>query len=33
MAATVIGSSIPAVFYLLLQRYLVKGFTEGAVKA
>lgn len=33
MAATVIGSSIPALFYLLLQRYLVKGFTEGAVKA
>ncbi len=32
MAATVIGSTIPAVFYLLLQRYLIHGFTEGAVK-
>lgn len=32
MAATVIASSIPAVFYLLLQRYLVQGFVGSAVK-
>lgn len=32
MAATVIASIIPAVLYLILQRYLVQGFTEAAVK-
>lgn len=32
MAATVIASVIPATLYLLLQRYLVQGFTEAAVK-
>ena len=32
MAATTIGSAIPAVLYVLLQRYLVQGFTESAVK-
>ncbi len=32
MAATVIASIIPATLYLVLQRYLVQGFTEAAVK-
>jgi multiple sugar transport system permease protein len=32
MAATVIASIIPACLYLILQRYLVQGFTEAAVK-
>jgi multiple sugar transport system permease protein len=32
MAATVIASSIPAVFYVLLQRYLVQGFAGSAIK-
>jgi multiple sugar transport system permease protein len=32
MAATVIASIIPAFLYLILQRYLVQGFTEAAVK-
>ncbi len=32
MAATVIASIIPAALYLILQRYLVQGFTEAAVK-
>ena len=32
MAATVIASIIPACLYLVLQRYLVQGFTEAAVK-
>lgn len=32
MAATVLASSIPAVFYVLLQRYLVQGFAGSAVK-
>ena len=32
MAATVIASIIPAGLYLFLQQYLVKGFTEAAVK-
>ena len=32
MAATVIASIIPASLYLFLQQYLVKGFTEAAVK-
>jgi multiple sugar transport system permease protein len=32
MAATVIASIIPAALYLFLQQYLVKGFTEAAVK-
>lgn len=32
MAATVIASVIPASLYLLLQRYLVQGFAEAAVK-
>ena len=32
MAATVIVTIVPASLYLLLQRYLIKGFTEGAVK-
>jgi multiple sugar transport system permease protein len=32
MAATVIASAIPAVFYVLLQRYLVQGFAGSAVK-
>lgn len=32
MAATVIGSSIPAILYLLLQRYLVQGFVGSAMK-
>ncbi len=32
MAATVIASIIPATLYLLLQRYLVQGFAEAAVK-
>jgi multiple sugar transport system permease protein len=32
MAATVIVTIVPATLYLLLQRYLIKGFTEGAVK-
>lgn len=32
MAATTIGTMIPAVLYVLLQRYLVRGFTESAVK-
>lgn len=32
MAATVIGCTIPACFYLLLQRYLVQGSAGSAVK-
>jgi multiple sugar transport system permease protein len=32
MAATVIASAIPALFYVLLQRYLVQGFAGSAVK-
>jgi multiple sugar transport system permease protein len=32
MAAATIGSAIPAVLYVILQRYLVQGFTESAVK-
>lgn len=32
MAATVIATMIPAVLYLLLQNFLVKGFTEAAIK-
>lgn len=32
MAATVMASAIPAVFYVLLQRYLVQGFAGSAVK-
>jgi multiple sugar transport system permease protein len=32
MAATVIATIVPATLYLMLQNFLVKGFTEGAVK-
>jgi multiple sugar transport system permease protein len=32
MAATVIGCAIPAFFYLLLQRYLVRGTASSSVK-
>jgi multiple sugar transport system permease protein len=32
MAATMIATIIPAAFYLFLQAYLIKGFTESAVK-
>lgn len=32
MAATVIATMVPAFLYLMLQKYLIKGFTEGAVK-
>lgn len=32
MAATVIASTIPAVLYVMLQRYLIQGFTGSAVK-
>lgn len=32
MAATMIATVIPAVFYLVLQAYLIRGFTETAVK-
>jgi len=32
MAATMIATIVPATLYLLLQNFLVKGFTEGAVK-
>jgi multiple sugar transport system permease protein len=32
MAATVIATIIPATLYLFLQQYLVKGFTDAAVK-
>lgn len=32
MAATMIGCIIPALFYLLLQRYLVQGMAGSAVK-
>ncbi len=32
MAATVIVTIVPAILYLLLQRYLIQGFTKGAVK-
>jgi multiple sugar transport system permease protein len=32
MAATTIGTAIPAILYVVLQRYLVRGFTESAVK-
>lgn len=32
MAATVIATIIPAALYLLLQKFLIKGFTESAVK-
>lgn len=32
MAATVIATMIPAVLYLALQNFLIKGFTEAATK-
>ena len=32
MAATMMTTLLPAVLYLMLQRFLVKGFTERAVK-
>lgn len=32
MAATMIATIVPATLYLMLQNFLVKGFTEGAVK-
>ena len=32
MAASVIASVPPVVLYLILQKYLIKGFTAGAVK-
>jgi multiple sugar transport system permease protein len=32
MAATMITTIVPAILYLMLQNFLVKGFTEGAVK-
>lgn len=32
MAATMITTIVPAFLYLMLQNFLVKGFTEGAVK-
>jgi len=32
MAATMITTIVPAALYLMLQNFLVKGFTEGAVK-
>ena len=32
MAATMIATIIPATFYLFLQAYLIKGFTDSAVK-
>ncbi|MBM4338753.1 MAG: carbohydrate ABC transporter permease [Deltaproteobacteria bacterium] len=32
MAATMIATMVPAVLYLLLQNFLIKGFTESAVK-
>lgn len=32
MAATLITTVVPAVLYLILQNFLIKGFTEGAVK-
>ncbi len=32
MAATMITTIVPAVLYLMLQNFLIKGFTEGAVK-
>jgi len=32
MAATVIATMVPATLYLLLQNFLIKGFTESAVK-
>jgi multiple sugar transport system permease protein len=32
MAATVIATMIPAVLYLMLQNFLIKGFTEAAIK-
>jgi len=32
MAAVVIATIIPAVLYVVLQRYLVRSFTEAAVK-
>lgn len=32
MAATVIATIVPATLYLFLQKYLVRGFTQGAVK-
>jgi multiple sugar transport system permease protein len=32
MAATTIGTSIPALLYIVLQRYLVRGVAESAVK-
>ena len=32
MAATMITTIVPAVLYLMLQNFLIRGFTEGAVK-
>jgi multiple sugar transport system permease protein len=32
MAAVVIASAIPALLYLLMQRFLVSGLTDGAVR-
>lgn len=32
MAAVVIASAIPALLFLLMQRFLVRGLTEGAVR-
>lgn len=32
MAGTLITTIVPAVLYLMLQNFLIKGFTEGAVK-
>lgn len=32
MAATMITTIVPAVLYLMLQNFLIKGFTESAVK-
>ncbi|MEO8739733.1 MAG: hypothetical protein ABI537_08525 [Casimicrobiaceae bacterium] len=32
MAAVVIASGIPALLYLLMQRFLVSGLTHGAVR-
>jgi ABC-type glycerol-3-phosphate transport system permease component len=32
MAGSVIGSLPPIILYLLLQNYLIKGLTGGAVK-
>jgi multiple sugar transport system permease protein len=32
MAAVVIATIIPTILYLLMQRYLVRGFAESAIK-